>query len=298
MLIRVPASTSNLGPGFDCVGAALGIGLELRFTEGEPSWTYRHGGLGPAHEPPDASLVLSAAARVLGSTPSGALEMSTDIPMGCGLGSSAAAIAAGLLLGCALDGRAIDRGELLRLGTPLEGHADNLAPSLFGGVTLVLPASEGTDVLRFVPHESIVVVILLPKMMFPTSEARRVLPDRVERVDAVKNIARSSGLIALLSGTTTPTTKLLHECTEDLLHQPYRAPLMPETASAIERLRAAGVPAAVSGAGPSIVCLLVKGDEDEPRRRIAALGGWSVLDAGFDLAGAGIVDRNEVGSSG
>jgi len=96
--IRVPASTSNLGPGFDCVGGALGIGLELTFAEGEPSWSYEHGGLGPKHDAPDASLVLSAAGRVLGETPSVALRMRSDIPMGCGLGSSASAIAAGLLL--------------------------------------------------------------------------------------------------------------------------------------------------------------------------------------------------------
>src|ERR1700747_303083 len=103
MRIKVPASTSNLGPGFDCVGCALGIGLELTFAEGEPSWSYEHGGLGPKHDPPDASLVLSAASRVLGETPSVALRMKTEIPMGCGMGSSASAIAAGLLLGCALD---------------------------------------------------------------------------------------------------------------------------------------------------------------------------------------------------
>ncbi len=289
MLIKVPASTSNLGPGFDCVGGALGIGLELRYAEGEPSWTYRHGGLGPAHDAPDASLVLSAAARVFGETPSVALEMSSDIPMGCGLGSSASAIAAGLLLGCALADKVPDPFELLRLGTPLEGHADNLAPALFGGVTLVLPEFDGVDVLRFEPDPSIVPVILLPRVSLSTSDARRALPDHVDRLDAVKNIARSSGLVALLSGTTPPTTELLHECTADLLHQPYRAPLMPETAAAIEELRDAGVPAAVSGAGPSIVCLFVRGEDDAPRRLLADLAGWSVLDVGWDLEGARIV---------
>ena len=294
MRIKVPASTSNLGPGFDCVGGALGIGLELAFREGESSWTYRHAGLGPQHDPPDASLVLSAAARVLGETPSVEIEMSSEIPMGCGLGSSASAIAAGLLLGCALANKEPDPHELLRLGTPLEGHADNLAPSLFGGITLVLPEFDGIDVLRFEPDPSVVPVLLLPKISLSTSEARRALPDQVDRLDAVKNIARSSGLVALLSGTTPPTTALLHECTADLLHQPYRAPLMPDTAAAIERLRAAGVPAAVSGAGPSIVCLLVRGEEDEPRARFAELHGWSVLDVGWDLRGA----RIEVGASG
>src|SRR5207248_2849069 len=135
--------------------------------------------------------------------------------------------------------------------------------ALFGGVTLVLPDFDGTDVLCFEPDPSIVPIILLPKVSLATSEARRALPDHVERLDAVKNIARASGLVALLSGTTPPTGALLLECTADLLHQPYRAPLMPETANAIEQLREAGVAAAVSGAGPSIVCLLVRGDEDE-----------------------------------
>jgi homoserine kinase len=290
-LIRVPASTSNLGPGFDCLGGALSIGLELEFSEGAPSWSYEHGGLGPKHDAPDASLVLSAAARVLGESPSVSLRMRTDIPMGCGLGSSASAIAAGLLLGCALDGRDPMPQELLRLGTPLEGHADNLAPALLGGVTLVLPEFDGTDVLRVEPDPSIVPVILLPQVTLATSEARRALPDVVDRIDAVKNIARSSGLVALLSGVTPPTTELLHECTEDLLHQPYRAPLMPDTAAAIERLRAAGVPAAVSGAGPSIVCLLMRDEQDEARALFDGLHGWSVLDVTWNLTGAELLDR-------
>ncbi len=297
MLIKVPASTSNLGPGFDCVGGALGIGLSLEFSEGESSWSYSHGGLGPKHDAPDASLVLSAAARVLGESPSVSLRMSSDIPMGCGLGSSASAIAAGLLLGCALSDKVPDPRELLVLGTPLEGHADNLAPALFGGVTLVLPEFDGIDVLRFEPDPSIVPVILLPKVSLATVEARRVLPDHVERVDAVKNIARASGLIALLSGTTPPTNALLHECTEDLLHQPYRAPLMPETTAAIEQLRAAGVPAAVSGAGPSIVCLLTRDEQDEARAQFETLHGWSVLDVGWNLEGARLLP-SEVGPSG
>src|SRR5438094_3483534 len=100
MLIRVPATTSNLGPGFDCVGAALSIGLELEWTDGPPSWDYSHSGLGPVHDPPEPALVLSAAARVLGEHPDVALSMRSGIPMGCGLGSSGSAIAAGLLLGC------------------------------------------------------------------------------------------------------------------------------------------------------------------------------------------------------
>src|SRR4029077_17831014 len=132
----------------------------------------------------------------------------------CGLGSSGSAIAAGLLLGCALDGREAVPSELLVLGTPLEGHADNLAPSLFGGVTLVLPEYDGIDVLRFEPDPAVRPVILLPQVQLSTSEARRVLPEHVERGDAVKNIARAAGLVAQLSGTTPPTTRLLHECTE------------------------------------------------------------------------------------
>ncbi len=289
MLIRVPATTSNLGPGFDCVGAALSVGLELEIIDGPASWTYEHAGLGPVHEPPDASLVLSAAARVIGEHPDVALAMRSAIPMGCGLGSSGSAIAAGLLLGCVLASKEPDPDELLVLGTPLEGHADNLAPALFGGVTLVLPEYDGFDVLRFEPDPAVRPVVLLPKVQLATSEARRVLPDQVARVDAVKNIARAAGLVALLSGTTPPTMSLLHECTEDLLHQPYRAPLMADTAAAVERLRAAGVPAAVSGAGPSIICLLIRGEEHPARDAFHGLSGWTVLDLEWDLQGARIV---------
>src|SRR5437899_638221 len=162
--IRVPATTANLGPGFDCLGAAVSIGLELTWGDGPAGWTYSHSGIGPAHDAPEPALVLSAAARVLGEPPSAALRMSSGIPMGCGLGSSASAIAAGLLLGRALSDREPDPSELLVLGTPLEGHADNLAPALFGGVTLVLPEFDGVDVLRFEPDASVRPVILLPRV--------------------------------------------------------------------------------------------------------------------------------------
>lgn len=272
MRVRAPASTANLGPGFDCLGAALSIGLEIRAAEG-------------AERSPDSQLIRRAVAAA-GGPLDASVEVVSEIPVARGLGSSAACVAAGLLAGCALSGNDLDRGELLRLGTRLEGHPDNLAAALYGGVTLVLP---GGEVLRFTPVSSVRPFILLPHERLPTAEARAALPDHVPREDAVANIARASGLLALLSGAVEPTRERLLACTEDLIHQRFRAPLMPRTSDALKRLRREGFPAAVSGAGPAIVCLVVAGEEDSTRQAVGTLEGWELLELDWDLTGARIV---------
>lgn len=120
--------------------------------------------------------------------------------------------------------------------------------------------------------------------------ARRVLPDMVSRADAIANVARSAGLVSILSGAVEATPAALLECTEDLLHQPYRAPLMQRTADAIARLRSEGVAAAVSGAGPSIVCLVIGGAEDGARTVFEAMEGWEPLDVDWNSEGAQILE--------
>jgi homoserine kinase len=267
--VRAPASTSNIGPGFDCLGAAVSIGLEVRFTAGSA-----------ARSP---GLVERAAELVLGRPLEGAVEISSDIPSARGLGSSAACVAAGLLIGCTLAGREPDAGELLALGTPLEGHPDNLAAALYGGITLVLP---GGVVQRLEPSASVRPLIVVPHERLATAEARAVLPETVPLRDAVANTARTAGLVTLLTGVVEPTRERLLACTEDLLHQPYRAPLMPKTADALRRLREAGVPAAVSGAGPSIVCLVGDGEQDSTREAVGILEGWQLLDLDWETRGA------------
>lgn len=270
--VRAPASTANLGPGFDCLGAALQIYLEVRVTPGERSEE-------------DADLVRRAVVAAGG--PSDArIEVRSDIPPARGLGSSAACVAAGLVAGCVLGGTEPEPASLVPLGSAIEGHPDNVAAALYGGLTLALP---GGDVLRFAPAASVRPVILVPDQELRTAEARSVLPDEIALSDAVANIARASGLLALLTGAAEPTADRLLACTQDLLHQPARAPLMPQTAAAVSFLRGAGIAAAVSGAGPAVVCLVVAGGEDAVRDASRSLEGWEVLEPGWDVEGARVM---------
>jgi homoserine kinase len=284
--ITAPATTANLGPGFDCLGAALGIGLELTASIGEGEWQIEARG----DEPPTPDLVLRAAEAVVEELPALHGTIRSEIPIQAGLGSSAAAVAAGLLVGCVIAERRPNLEELLQIGAPLEGHADNLAAALYGGLVLVVPSAGGLDVLPFTPTASVCPFILLPRDRLPTTEARRVLPEDVPLAHAIANSSRTTGLVALLSGTVSPSTDRLWTYTQDLIHQPHRAPLMPETAEALERLRGAGIPAAVSGAGPAIVCLVLRGEEEGTKQITRQLEGWELLELDWSAQGAQIVE--------
>ena len=266
---RAPASTSNLGPGFDTLGAALSIGLTVTLVDGTPLL--------------EPGLVERAIGLASGRPLEGLVQVDTDIPIARGLGSSGACIAAGLLIGCALASREPDPHELLRLGLPLEGHPDNLAAALFGGFTVALPSG---DVLRLEPSASVRPFILVPHERLSTAEARGVLPESVPRGDAVSNVANTAGLVAMLTGVAKPTRERLLSCTEDRIHQPYRAPLMQRTADAVAALRAEGVAAAVSGAGPSVLCLVITGDEDSVRGAAGTLNGWELMELDWNARGA------------
>lgn len=260
--IVAPATTANFGPGFDCLGAALSVALQVTAT-------------GEGRTP--SNLLTRAARIVAGRLPPLSVQERSEIPSGRGLGSSAAAISAGLLLGCAIARRRPEPALLLRRGLPLEGHPDNLAPCLYGGLCLVLPSGE---VLRFEPTKSIRPVVLVPPTTFATHTARKALPEAIPHADAVASVARAAGMLALLSGQTSPTRLRLLECTRDVLHQPYRAGAMPDSARAIADLRAEGIPAVLSGAGPAVLCLLT--DElDVPR-----VEGWGTLELDWDMQGA------------
>lgn len=272
MKVRAPASTANLGPGFDCLGAALTVSLAIETgpTEALPKIVRRAIAAGAGEESSDARGVIDS-----------------QIPTARGLGSSAACVAAGLVIGAASSGRDIDRAELLRIGTPIEGHPDNLAPALLGGITLCLPDGSA---IRYEPSIAVRPLILVPGESLRTSEARKVLPDDVPRADAIANAARAAGLLTMLTGAAEATPERLLECTEDRLHQPYRAPLMERTAAAVATLRQRGIAAAVSGAGPSVVCLVLRGSEGAVHDAAAELDGWKLLDVDWNLEGAQIAE--------
>lgn len=257
---RVPATSANLGPGFDALGLALDLcdDLELEATTGGVEILAR--GEGADSVPTgEEHLVVRALRRGLdhaGAPQVGVRLRSTNrIPHGRGMGSSAAATVAGLLLarGLVAEPDALDDDAVLQLACEFEGHPDNAAPALLGGVVLSwmrgqrarsIPLSVADGVLR--------PLILLPRITLSTHVARSLLPAEVPHGDAVHNAARSALLVhALAAG----DRDLLLEATEDRLHQEQRAPGMPQSVELMRVLRQEGVPAVISGAGPAVMVL-------------------------------------------
>lgn len=254
--IHAPATTANLGPGFDCLGLALDLWNEVTFSLEGDGVRVRIHGEGSAMLPSDErNLVARAAMRLyqaVGATlPRGLLiECTNHIPMASGLGSSSAAIIAGLAGANYLLGSPACSEELLRLATALDGHPDNVAATLMGGLTLAATTGEGVLVRR-IDVCPLVVAVAVPAIHLPTSVSRAALPREVPMSDAVFNISRTAFVVqALQQG----SLELLSKVMEDRLHQPYRMGLIPGGVEAIAAAKRAGAPAvALSGAGPSII---------------------------------------------
>ena len=259
--VRVPATSANLGPGFDAFGLALGLydDVVAQVSDDAGIRVDVHGEGADSVPRDHRHLVAKAMLRgfdALGGRPRGVdLVCANRIPHGRGLGSSAAAIVSGLLLARALvvggDERLPDPA-LLDLATVLEGHPDNVAACLYGGVVVAWTRASGeVDVLRLAAAASIVPVVCVPSTSVPTKKARGMLPETVPHADAAFNAAHAALLVPAL--TTRPD--LLLEATDDRLHQAYRRPAYPRTADLVAKLRAAGIAAAVSGAGPTVLAL-------------------------------------------
>ena len=261
--VRVPASTSNLGAGFDCFGLALRLYLTVRAgVAPETSDPCRVRTTGEGH---DASLPTGgdnliframrlAAEREGLSLPRVRIAVRNEIPLGRGLGSSAAATVAGLTLCAALCERELSDETLLRYATELEGHADNVAASLLGGwvTTCVREDGEVLAVRRRWPA-GIKIIVVSPHVPLETERARAALPREVSRADAVHNVQRAALFCAAIEGR---ADELLWEATRDRLHQPYRRQLVPGLAAALSTPRRPGLLGlALSGAGPSVVAL-------------------------------------------
>jgi len=262
VLVKVPATSANLGPGFDALGLALSLHDEVEACVIPAGLSIEVSGEGAAAvaDAEEAHLVvraMRAAFDVLGSgqPPGIALRCVNRIPHGRGLGSSAAAIVAGILAARALAGAPPDPGDALRLANELEGHPDNVAPCLYGGLTVAWVAGDTARAVRLEPAEQVTPVVIIAPEPVSTDAARGLLPPRVPHSDAARNAGRAALLVAAL----TQRPAALLDATEDRLHQDYRAPAMPATHDLVGRLRAAGLPAVVSGAGPSVLALLVCG---------------------------------------
>ena len=275
--VRVPASTSNLGPGFDCFGLALKLYLTVHATAvpdaAEPCTVVNTGAKENEALPRNASNLIyramAFAARREGLTlPPVDLRVHNEIPLASGLGSSAAAIVAGIKLSGLITGRDIPDPVIQNYATEFEGHPDNVAASLYGGFVVSCTCDNGAVCsARFAWPRHIRALVVSPHSQLPTHVARAALPRTVSRQDAVHNLQRSALFIAAIAQ---QSYDMLWEAMGDRLHQPQRESLVPGLREALAILRMPGLLGiALSGAGPSIVAL-VDDNEDAIGARIAS----------------------------
>lgn len=282
--VRAPATSANLGPGFDALGLALALydDVSARVTEGGVAVEVT--GEGAGELPTDASHLvvraMFAAFDEMGGRPPGlAVSCVNRIPQARGLGSSSAAIVAGIQLarGLVFDGRRrVDVAAALGLAARIEGHPDNVAPCLLGGFTIAWTDDAGAFAVTRRPSAVVQPTVFVPADRGLTAEARAALPGMVPHADA----ARSAGRAALLVHAITEDPSLLLPATEDWLHQHYRALGMPATFALVSALREAGVAAVVSGAGPSVLALSPVPEDFAPGMD------WAAQRLGVDVTGA------------
>ncbi len=286
--VAVPATSANLGPGFDCLGLALDLhdlltgevidgGLEIEVT-GEGAGTL------PLDE---RHLVVQAMRRAFAllevSPPGLRLSFRNTIPQSRGLGSSSAAIVGGLALARALvvDAEAVDGDALLRLANEIEGHPDNVAPALYGGLVVCGQSSDDVWAINAPVASIISAVAFVPPDGVSTEAARGLLPAQVDHQVAAANTGRAALLVAALAG----RPDQLLRGTEDFLHQEFRRTAMPASFDLVTALRAEGHAAFISGAGPTVLVLVA--DESDLSGRTPA--GWASYRLAVDLGGVRVV---------
>lgn len=298
--VRVPATSANLGPGFDTLGLALSVYDTLEVTALPPGeLEIDVSGSGADDIPRDGShLIVRTIAAVFADVgrpvPGLRIVAENGVPHGRGLGSSGAAVVAGVLAakGLLAGDVDLDDTDLLRLATTIEGHPDNVAPALFGGLTIAWMGDRGPQHKKLLVHRGVSPLVLVPPYTMSTTQARSLQPPQVSTADAVFNLSRSALLVAALM----QSPELLLDATDDRLHQGYRAEAMPETHRLVQALRAAGFAAVVSGAGPSV---LVLADGPGSRQAAAELAAqvtdtpWEALLLAVDVRGGTVGDRAE-----
>ncbi len=286
--VAVPATSANLGPGFDCLALALNLWNKAIFEPLESGFSVEIEGEGAEVLPTDCSnLIMKSAFEIfdlIGSAPAGlSIRCQNSIPLGSGLGSSAAAVLLGLVGANKLMGAPFERERLLKIASCMEGHPDNAAAALYGGLAVVLDTGRGI-ISRKYDLPEIRVALAVPKIDLPTHAARKALPSSVEFNDAVFNSSRIPLVVEALR---TGDLGLLGDVMEDKLHQPYRLPLIPGAQEAMKAALASGAPAvALSGAGPSVIAFLKKGLVQKETVRDAMVRAYQsagVEARGFDL---------------
>lgn len=284
--IRVPATTANLGPGFDCLGCALNLYADFTF-EKMPSGLSISGC--PREYQNEKNLVYTAfleASKAWGVTlPGLRIQVDSPIPPSRGLGSSAAMIVAGVAAASHFSGLAHDKQELLQLAARIEGHPDNAAPAIYGGLCVSVTEENQVYAAQASVHEDIHFLALVPDFALATHAARAALPESISRQDGVYNAGHAALLMRALE---TGDFPLLAIAMQDRLHQPYRYPLIPgsrEIAALARENAADGF--CISGAGPTLLCLYH--EKDFPARMAKAIsrvpGNWQPMELKVDRHG-------------
>ncbi|MEY3561259.1 MAG: hypothetical protein RL068_411 [Actinomycetota bacterium] len=291
--VKIPATSANLGPGFDTLGMALSFYDEYAAEVIDSGLEIEVVGEGKGAIATDATNLIYSTIKFVfdkfsKTVPGLRITCHNNIPHGRGMGSSGAAVSGGVMLAAGLLRPEIELTEqqLLDFATELEGHPDNVAPALFGGLTIAWKDETGPHHKKLTVHRGVSPLVLVPPNQMSTKLARSLQPESVPHTDAVFNVSRSALLVAAL----TQSPELMFAATEDRLHQNYRASAMPETSKLIERLRGEGHPAVVSGAGPSVLVL-----EVDPAKRVEAVKfverefpNWLALPLAVDFKGASL----------
>ncbi|MCX6485046.1 MAG: homoserine kinase [Rhodoluna sp.] len=293
--VKVPATSANLGPGFDTLGMALSYydELEVEAVAGSGA-VVEVIGEGAGEVPTDeTNLVVRSIAHVFEQVgqklPGLKIKAHNIIPHGRGMGSSGAAVVSGVVAAQGLLEGVVEftSAQLLQLATDLEGHPDNVAPSLFGGLTIAWEDEKGPHHKKLIVHRGVSPLELIPNFKMSTAIARALQPESVPHADAVFNVSRSALLVAAL----TQSPELLMAATEDRLHQDYRSEAMPEAGKVIELMRKNNHAAVVSGAGPSVLVLASDPAERMEAAQLAAkhFPQWRALVLAVDFKGATVI---------
>lgn len=294
--VRVPATVANLGPGFDALGAAIRMHLEIEIEPRRDSVEVMVEGEGAEQLPADeTNLVIRSMNtffdHVARRPPGYAVRVKNPIPLASGLGSSAAAVVGGLFAARALTGRTVAQSEMIELAIELEGHPDNVMPALLGGLVVCYTKNAGQELhhYRLEPNDRLVPIVAVPREGFSTSKARKVLPKDVSFSDAQYTASRAALLVAAL--TAGAGADILADAMDDRLHEPHRLKLMPESAGVYMQLKDASLPVSLAGAGPSLLVIVPRPEaatRAEQIRRICRErnAGWRVFVSEWESSGA------------
>lgn len=252
---KVPATSANMGPGFDALGIALSMYAWIELAPAEQTTITLYGDHSQGLPLDKSNLLYGIAQRLFAESgaaiPELAISVYSDIPLTRGLGSSAAAIVGALGAANALIGDPVPRDELFRIATEIEGHPDNVGPAMFGGIVSSVWDGKKASYIRIEPPQGLTTLVAIPRYELSTAKARAALPEQVSRADAVFNLSRAALLTAAFAA---GRLDLVRVAMQDRLHQPYRAPLVPGLSRVLEEAVEHGaLGAALSGAGPTAI---------------------------------------------